>query len=104
MSACKSRLMSAMMWDSVSFLMFSFTDIKYHLILSILHFLTLNRRREPYSAFYCLNDSLTFPNCVSVCRNSVMFNNEMMADVHFVVGPPGGTQRVPGHKVGPQLQ
>ncbi|MED6250277.1 hypothetical protein ILYODFUR_037282 [Ilyodon furcidens] len=37
-------------------------------------------------------------------RNSVMFNNEMMADVHFVVGPPGGTQRVPGHKVGPQLQ
>uniref|UniRef100_A0A8C6WN56 BTB (POZ) domain containing 3a n=1 Tax=Neogobius melanostomus TaxID=47308 RepID=A0A8C6WN56_9GOBI len=23
----------------------------------------------------------------------VMFNNEMMADVHFVVGPPGGTQR-----------
>lgn len=28
-----------------------------------------------------------------------MFNNEMMADVHFVVGPPGGTQRVPGHKV-----
>lgn len=23
----------------------------------------------------------------------------MMADVHFVVGPPGGTQRVPGHKV-----
>lgn len=35
------------------------------------------------------------------CRNSVMFNNEMMADVHFVVGPPGGTQRVPGHKVIP---
>ncbi|TNM85649.1 hypothetical protein fugu_007920 [Takifugu bimaculatus] len=31
-------------------------------------------------------------------RNSVMFNNEMMADVHFVVGPAGGTQRVPGHK------
>lgn len=28
-----------------------------------------------------------------------MFNNELMADVHFVVGPPGGTQRVPGHKV-----
>lgn len=21
-----------------------------------------------------------------------------MADVHFVVGPPGGTQRLPGHK------
>ncbi|XDV15649.1 hypothetical protein PO909_015686 [Leuciscus waleckii] len=31
-------------------------------------------------------------------RNSVMFNNELMADIHFVVGPPGGTQRVPGHK------
>ncbi|XP_060943846.1 BTB/POZ domain-containing protein 3-like [Limanda limanda] len=31
-------------------------------------------------------------------RNSVMFNNETMADVHFVVGPAGGTQRVPGHK------
>lgn len=32
-------------------------------------------------------------------RNAVMFNNELMADIHFVVGPPGGTQRVPGHKV-----
>ncbi|KAG5855598.1 hypothetical protein ANANG_G00050760 [Anguilla anguilla] len=31
-------------------------------------------------------------------RNSVMFNNELMADVHFVVGPPGGTQRLPGHR------
>ena len=31
-----------------------------------------------------------------------MYNNEMMADVHFVVGPPGGTQRVPGHKVNPE--
>ncbi|KAJ8002184.1 hypothetical protein DPEC_G00177190 [Dallia pectoralis] len=31
-------------------------------------------------------------------RNSIMFNNELMADVHFVVGPPGGTQQVPGHK------
>ena len=28
-----------------------------------------------------------------------MFNNDLMADVHFVVGPPGGTQRLPGHKV-----
>ncbi|KAK2818223.1 hypothetical protein Q7C36_022156 [Tachysurus vachellii] len=31
-------------------------------------------------------------------RNAIMFNNELMADVHFVVGPTGGTQRVPGHK------
>ncbi|XP_064173754.1 BTB/POZ domain-containing protein 3 isoform X1 [Anguilla rostrata] len=31
-------------------------------------------------------------------RNAVMFNNELMADVHFVVGSPGGTQRLPGHK------
>ncbi|KAJ3615152.1 hypothetical protein NHX12_018720 [Muraenolepis orangiensis] len=31
-------------------------------------------------------------------RNSVMFNNEVMADVFFLVGPPGATQRVPGHK------
>lgn len=28
-----------------------------------------------------------------------MFNNEQMADVHFIVGPPGETQRVPAHKV-----
>lgn len=28
-----------------------------------------------------------------------MFNNELMADVHFIVGPPGGSQRVPAHKV-----
>lgn len=29
-----------------------------------------------------------------------MFNNELMADVHFIVGPPGGARRVPAHKVG----
>lgn len=34
-----------------------------------------------------------------VFRNSVMFNNELMADVHFVVGQPGRTQRLPGHRV-----
>lgn len=28
-----------------------------------------------------------------------MFNNEMMADVHFIVGPSGESQRVPAHKV-----
>uniref|UniRef100_H0WD75 BTB domain containing 6 n=1 Tax=Cavia porcellus TaxID=10141 RepID=H0WD75_CAVPO len=31
-------------------------------------------------------------------RNALMFNNELMADVHFVVGPPGAAQRVPAHK------
>ncbi|XP_061652172.1 BTB/POZ domain-containing protein 6-B-like [Phyllopteryx taeniolatus] len=31
-------------------------------------------------------------------RNALMFNNELMADVHFVVGPPGGWQKVPAHK------
>ncbi|XP_059540650.1 BTB/POZ domain-containing protein 6 [Myotis daubentonii] len=31
-------------------------------------------------------------------RNALLFNNELMADVHFVVGPPGGAQRVPAHK------
>lgn len=29
-----------------------------------------------------------------------MFNNELMADVHFIVGPCGDSQRVPAHKVG----
>lgn len=28
-----------------------------------------------------------------------MFNNEHMADIHFIVGPPGETQTVPAHKV-----
>lgn len=32
-------------------------------------------------------------------RNSVMFNNELMADVHFVVGQTGRTERLPGHRV-----
>lgn len=32
-------------------------------------------------------------------RNALMFNNEQMSDVHFIVGPPGETQRVPAHKV-----
>ncbi|XP_061699239.1 BTB/POZ domain-containing protein 6-B-like [Syngnathoides biaculeatus] len=31
-------------------------------------------------------------------RNALMFNNELMADVHFIVGPPGGSQKVPAHK------
>ncbi|XP_070705344.1 BTB/POZ domain-containing protein 6-B-like [Pempheris klunzingeri] len=31
-------------------------------------------------------------------RNALMFNNEQMADVHFIVGPPRETQRVPAHK------
>ncbi|XP_017542968.1 BTB/POZ domain-containing protein 6-A [Pygocentrus nattereri] len=31
-------------------------------------------------------------------RNAQMFNNEHMADVHFVVGPPGSSKKVPAHK------
>ncbi|XP_061599961.1 BTB/POZ domain-containing protein 6-B-like [Cololabis saira] len=31
-------------------------------------------------------------------RNALMFNNELMADVHFVVGPRGASQTVPAHK------
>ncbi|KAJ0061323.1 hypothetical protein NL108_014989 [Boleophthalmus pectinirostris] len=53
-----------------------------------------------------LNNNNTIHNCnwqglYSTIRerNSVMFNNELMADVHFVVGQPGRTQRLPGHRV-----
>lgn len=28
-----------------------------------------------------------------------MFNNELMADIHFIVGPPGSSEKVPAHKV-----
>ncbi|KAM7385808.1 hypothetical protein PAMP_001864 [Pampus punctatissimus] len=52
-----------------------------------------------------LNNNNTIQNCnwqglYSTIRerNSVMFNNELMADVHFVVGQPGRTQRLPGHR------
>ncbi|XP_050672013.1 BTB/POZ domain-containing protein 6-B isoform X2 [Leptidea sinapis] len=31
-------------------------------------------------------------------RNAAMFNNQLMADVTFVVGPPGHTQVIPAHK------
>lgn len=31
-------------------------------------------------------------------RNAAMFNNELMADVRFVVGSPGLTQVIPAHK------
>lgn len=37
----------------------------------------------------------------TLCRNALMFNNEHMADVHFIVGPPGESERVPAHKVSP---
>uniref|UniRef100_A0A3Q2PE78 BTB (POZ) domain containing 6b n=1 Tax=Fundulus heteroclitus TaxID=8078 RepID=A0A3Q2PE78_FUNHE len=36
--------------------------------------------------------------CLLVLRNALMFNNEHMADIHFIVGPPGETQTVPAHK------
>ncbi|XP_063231616.1 BTB/POZ domain-containing protein 6-B isoform X2 [Bacillus rossius redtenbacheri] len=31
-------------------------------------------------------------------RNAAMFNNELMADIRFVVGSPGHTQSIPAHK------
>uniref|UniRef100_A0A8C5HLY2 BTB/POZ domain-containing protein 6-B-like n=1 Tax=Gouania willdenowi TaxID=441366 RepID=A0A8C5HLY2_GOUWI len=31
-------------------------------------------------------------------RNALMFNNELMADVHFIVGPLGASQKIPAHK------
>ncbi|KAG1652192.1 BTB/POZ domain-containing protein 3 [Nymphon striatum] len=31
-------------------------------------------------------------------RNAAMFNNELMSDVHFIVGVKGSTQRIPAHK------
>ncbi|XP_056446376.1 BTB/POZ domain-containing protein 6-B-like [Gadus chalcogrammus] len=31
-------------------------------------------------------------------RNALMFNNELMADVHFIVGPSGESRRLPAHK------
>lgn len=40
-----------------------------------------------------------FLNTFSAPRNALMFNNELMADVHFIVGPMGESQKVPAHKV-----
>lgn len=31
-------------------------------------------------------------------RNAAMFNNDLMADIRFLVGPPGSTQIIPAHK------
>ncbi|XP_020356856.1 BTB/POZ domain-containing protein 6-B-like isoform X1 [Oncorhynchus nerka] len=31
-------------------------------------------------------------------RNALMFNNELMADIHFIVGPFGESKKVPAHK------
>ncbi|XP_050420354.1 BTB/POZ domain-containing protein 6-B isoform X2 [Adelges cooleyi] len=31
-------------------------------------------------------------------RNAAMFNNDLMADIYFIVGNPGNTQRIPSHK------
>ncbi|XP_036604664.1 LOW QUALITY PROTEIN: BTB/POZ domain-containing protein 6 [Trichosurus vulpecula] len=31
-------------------------------------------------------------------RNAMMFNNELMADVHFIIGPLEASKRVPAHK------
>lgn len=40
-----------------------------------------------------------FNNVIYFPRNALMFNNELMADVHFIVGRPGESQKVPAHKV-----
>ncbi|KAI5162502.1 BTB/POZ domain-containing protein 6 [Manis pentadactyla] len=49
------------------------------------------------------NNNLESPNWQSFHptlreRNALMFNNELMADVRFIVGPPGAARRVPAHK------
>ncbi|XP_050544080.1 BTB/POZ domain-containing protein 6-B isoform X2 [Daktulosphaira vitifoliae] len=31
-------------------------------------------------------------------RNAAMFNNDLMADIYFIVGTPGNIQRIPSHK------
>ena len=31
-------------------------------------------------------------------RNAAMYNNDLMADVYFKVGPSGNCQRIPAHK------
>ncbi|XP_025410688.1 BTB/POZ domain-containing protein 6 isoform X3 [Sipha flava] len=31
-------------------------------------------------------------------RNAAMFNNDLMADIYFIVGSPGHIQRIPSHK------
>ncbi|CAG9853639.1 unnamed protein product [Phyllotreta striolata] len=31
-------------------------------------------------------------------RNAAMFNNELMSDIKFIVGPPGSTHVIPAHK------
>ncbi|XP_066534635.1 BTB/POZ domain-containing protein 6-A [Hoplias malabaricus] len=44
------------------------------------------------------NGSLYSPQPTLRERNAQMFNNEHMADVHFIVGPPGSSKKIPAHK------
>ncbi|XP_037551027.1 BTB/POZ domain-containing protein 6-B [Nematolebias whitei] len=50
-----------------------------------------NNNTEPAGSWQCSHPTLRE-------RNALMFNNELMADVHFIVGPLGASQRVPAHK------
>ncbi|XP_013877556.1 BTB/POZ domain-containing protein 6-B [Austrofundulus limnaeus] len=50
-----------------------------------------NNNTEPPGSWQCSHPTLRE-------RNALMFNNELMADVHFIVGPLGASQRVPAHK------
>eukprot|EP00079_Xenopus_tropicalis_P038020 XP_017951791.1 PREDICTED: BTB/POZ domain-containing protein 6 isoform X1 [Xenopus tropicalis] len=58
------------------------------------------RERVPGTAPHC---HLLIPPSIPMrrvpsARNALMFNNELMADVHFIVGPAGASKKVPAHK------
>nr|XP_039248546.1 BTB/POZ domain-containing protein 3-like [Styela clava] len=79
-------------------------------LLSPISQITLDMRRSPSRSFRqeesedSVNSTIENDNSwqatkTTVCeRNSVMFNNELMSDVSFLVGPKGSALRIPAHK------
>lgn len=76
-------------------------QVTFHLIWYYFHFLPNNAAHITGKVLKTHFLLVSFPPSLSpsLFRNSVMFNNELMADVHFMVGQPGRTQRLPGHRV-----
>ncbi|KAA0718123.1 BTB/POZ domain-containing protein 6-A [Triplophysa tibetana] len=58
----------------------------------------INNNNVEISTWQSLHPTLRERQVKNNEKNALMFNNEHMADVHFIVGPPGESERVPAHK------
>ncbi|XP_046687488.1 BTB/POZ domain-containing protein 6-B isoform X2 [Homalodisca vitripennis] len=62
------------------------------------NFITTNNFNLTCSSLTTLDSNWQATKSTVRERNAAMFNNELMADIRFIVGSPGQTQKIPAHK------